>query len=264
MTINRNLSILAGGVSSAGVLGVPNGGSGATTLTGYLIGNGTGAFTASATIPTSALSGTVNLTSQVSGILPFGNGGTGLSSTPANGALDIGNGTGFTRTTLTAGNGISVTNASGSITVANTQNTGPAFMAYGSAGQSIANGVFTKIAFNTKTTPGFDTNSNYDAATNYRFTPTVGGYYQINANIFTSASAAGLAFIAIYKNGSAYVYGNVVPNTNGGYITANGLVYCNGSTDYIEIYAYQNSGISLTFGSSVSQFQFSGAMIRGT
>ena len=59
MTINRNLSILASGVSSTGVLGVPNGGSGATTLTGYLIGNGTGAFTASATIPTTALSGTI-------------------------------------------------------------------------------------------------------------------------------------------------------------------------------------------------------------
>ena len=80
MTINRNLSILAGGVSSTGVLGVPNGGSGATSLTGYLIGNGAGAFTASATIPTSALSGTVSLTTQVSGILPIANGGTAQSS----------------------------------------------------------------------------------------------------------------------------------------------------------------------------------------
>jgi hypothetical protein len=80
MTINRNLSILAGGVSSTGVLGVPNGGSGTTSLTGYLIGNGTSAFTASATIPTSALSGTVSLTSQVSGILPIANGGTAQSS----------------------------------------------------------------------------------------------------------------------------------------------------------------------------------------
>jgi len=137
----------------------------------------------------------------------------------------------------------------------------PAFMAYGSAQQSIANGVFTKIAFNTLTSPGFDTNSNYSTS-NYRFTPTVAGYYQINSNIATTASAAGLAFIAIYKNGSAYCYGNVVPNTNGGYITANGLVYCNGSSDYIEIYAYQNSGVSLNFGSSSSQFQFSGSMVR--
>lgn len=80
MTISRNLSFLAEGASSTGVLGVPNGGSGAVTLTGYLIGNGTGAFTASATIPTSALSGTVSLTTQVSGILPIANGGSAQSS----------------------------------------------------------------------------------------------------------------------------------------------------------------------------------------
>lgn len=47
-------------------------------------------------------------------------GGTGLTSTPSNGALDIGNGTNFTRSTLTAGSGISITNGSGSITITNT------------------------------------------------------------------------------------------------------------------------------------------------
>ena len=60
MSISRNLSFLAEGVSSTGVLGVSNGGSGASTLTGYLYGNGTSAFTASTTIPTSALSGTIS------------------------------------------------------------------------------------------------------------------------------------------------------------------------------------------------------------
>jgi hypothetical protein len=57
---------------------------------------------------------------SITNALGVSSGGTGLTSTPANGALDIGNGTGFTRTTLTAGTGISVTNASGSITIANT------------------------------------------------------------------------------------------------------------------------------------------------
>jgi hypothetical protein len=47
-------------------------------------------------------------------------GGTGLSSTPANGQIDIGNGTGFTRTTLTAGSNISITNVSGAITITGT------------------------------------------------------------------------------------------------------------------------------------------------
>ena len=60
--------------------------------------------------------GTLNLTNA----LGVAYGGTGLTSTPANGALDIGNGTNFTRTTLTAGTAIGVTNGSGSITINNT------------------------------------------------------------------------------------------------------------------------------------------------
>jgi len=47
-------------------------------------------------------------------------GGTGLSTIPTNGQLLIGNGTGYTLNTLGYGAGISVTNGSGSITVANT------------------------------------------------------------------------------------------------------------------------------------------------
>ena len=49
----------SGTLTLGGTLGVANGGTGATTLTGYLIGSGTSAVTASSTIPTTALSGTV-------------------------------------------------------------------------------------------------------------------------------------------------------------------------------------------------------------
>jgi hypothetical protein len=47
-------------------------------------------------------------------------GGTGLSTTPTNGQLLIGNGVGYTLNPLTPGAGISVANAAGAITVANT------------------------------------------------------------------------------------------------------------------------------------------------
>jgi uncharacterized protein (TIGR02145 family) len=57
---------------------------------------------------------------KITGTLAVANGGTGLSTTPSNGQLDIGNGTGFTRATLTAGTGISITNTSGAVTIANT------------------------------------------------------------------------------------------------------------------------------------------------
>ena len=55
-----------------------------------------------------------------SGVLGVSGGGTGLTSTPSNGQLDIGNGSGFTRATLTQGTGISVTNGAGTITIAAT------------------------------------------------------------------------------------------------------------------------------------------------
>jgi len=68
---------LTAGTWNASTIGVAYGGTGATTLTGYLIGNGTGAFTASTTIPTTALSGTVTnaqlANSTISGVALGGN-----------------------------------------------------------------------------------------------------------------------------------------------------------------------------------------------
>lgn len=59
-------------------------------------------------------------TSQITtGTLGVARGGTGVSTTPANGEIDIGNGTGFTRTTLTASSGVSIANGAGSITISN-------------------------------------------------------------------------------------------------------------------------------------------------
>lgn len=62
----------------------------------------------------------INLASQVTGTLPFGNGGTGNTATPTNGQLLIGNGSGFSLATLTAGSNITITNSSGGITIAAT------------------------------------------------------------------------------------------------------------------------------------------------
>jgi hypothetical protein len=69
--------------------------------------------------------GNLSVTSfTLSGVLPIAQGGTGLSSTPTNGQLLIGNGTGFTLATLTAGSGITVTNNAGSITITNSSTGG--------------------------------------------------------------------------------------------------------------------------------------------
>ena len=52
-------------------------------------------------------------------ILPTGNGGTGVGTTPTNGEILIGNGSGYTVANLTPGTGIGVGNASGTITLSN-------------------------------------------------------------------------------------------------------------------------------------------------
>ena len=117
--------------SLSGILPVANGGtglaswttgslvyaSGTTTLAG-LADVATGNVLLSGGVGVAPAWGQVSLTTAVTGTLPIANGGTGLTSTPANGALDIGNGTGFTRTTLTAGTNIAITNGSGSISIA--------------------------------------------------------------------------------------------------------------------------------------------------
>jgi len=54
------------------------------------------------------------------GTVTVAKGGTNLTATPTNGQLLIGNGTGYTLATLTQGSGITITNASGAITIAST------------------------------------------------------------------------------------------------------------------------------------------------
>ena len=127
--------------------------------------------------------------------------------------------------------------------------TGPAFYAYVGSDQSISSGAFTKIQFNTEV---FDTNNNFDSTTNYRFTPTVAGYYQFNICTYYNGSPTRM-LLAIYKNGSSYL--RVYDGNVGGYISSgSGLVYMNGSTDYVEGYCYV-TGTSLAI-SGNSQYSF--------
>jgi hypothetical protein len=62
--------------------------------------------------------------SNITGTLGVGYGGLGITTTPSNGQIPIGNGTNYTASTLTAGVGIGITNASGSVTIAVTQTPG--------------------------------------------------------------------------------------------------------------------------------------------
>ena len=109
------------------------------------------------------------------------------------------------------GSTILTVDGSGNIAIANDlsvtgnvpANTGPAFSAYQSSGQSISNATATKINFSTEE---FDTDNCYNTAT-YRFTPTTAGKYFIYTSLEFDAQAVDVfhrCYLMIYKNGSLY------------------------------------------------------------
>jgi hypothetical protein len=139
--------------------------------------------------------------------------------------------------------------------------TGPAFSAYASANQTPASNTYTKVQFNTET---FDTNSNYDPTTNYRFTPTVAGYYQVNAMVtWAGAASATYLLCAIYKNGANILEGGVSNNAIvSPSISISDLVSLNGSTDYLEVFILSGNGTNATLHNGIKQSLFSAAMVR--
>lgn len=138
---------------------------------------------------------------------------------------------------------------------------GPAFSAYNSSIQSIANNTFTKVQFQTES---FDTNNNFDNATNYRFTPTVAGYYHVTEQVGLNSLTAN-SFSAIYKNGGAIAYSPVAVGWSGIANTLSSVavdVYMNGTTDYLEVYVYQASGGSLNTVNAANATMFSAFLAR--
>ena len=122
-----------------------------------------------------------------------------------------------------------------------------AFRAFLGSNQAVSTGTWTKLTFNTEQ---FDTNSNYDHSTNYRFTPTVAGYYQVDLKAQWTSNGQGL--IVVYKNGASYAWGNYPVNGYGSMASA--LIYMNGSTDYIEGYAYFAGGNTVNSNNATTYF----------
>jgi hypothetical protein len=138
-------------------------------------------------------------------------------------------------------------------TSVDTLQTGPAFSAYQSTLQALPASTFTKMLFQTEE---FDTNNNYDTATS-RFTPTVAGYYQVNACYQISPTACQL-ICAVYKNGALYKYGGVP--TVAALATVSAIVLCNGTTDYIEIFT--STSVAQNSIATAAPTYFQAAMIR--
>jgi hypothetical protein len=132
-----SVGTIAAGVWQGTAVGTAWGGTGlnASASTGFL------QFSSG----TASIISAIDVSTDITGILPVDNGGTGLDGSGAtNGQLLIGNGSGYALNTLTAGSGISITNASGAITITNT---GGGF----TASQAYTSGASTNISLTVPT-----------------------------------------------------------------------------------------------------------------
>ena len=136
----------------------------------------------------------------------------------------------------------------------------PAFQAYRSSGQSISTSTLTKIQFNSES---FDTDSDYDNSTNYRFTPQTSGKYYVYAILRSTSTNSVLSSqqqTYIRKNGSditGVTGAELYDFYNGANLdltlalSTTAIVELNGSTDYVECFHQSDAGqpfVSGTFG----------------
>ena len=143
--------------------------------------------------------------------------------------------------TVNIPSGVTIANA-GTATGFGGANT-PAFQANNSSSTSVANNAHTKIAY---TNAEWNLGSNYDTSTS-RFTPTTAGkYYVYHIGGFNVGTDSEPMRVSIYKNGSLEIenqYKNFYYNIY--YIAC--TVDMNGSSDYVEAYAYQSTGGAIDF-----------------
>lgn len=166
------------------------------------------------------------------------------------------------------GNALFSSDGSGNVTLSsNDMKATPAFEAYGSgSNQTVSDNTVTKITvYNTEL---YDSNNNYSSN---RFTPTVAGKYYIYASAYWSTATANDYHdgqLSIYKNGNNYSSINNNWNASGGNARAEyvgAVVDMNGSSDYVEIYMFQNtnSGNSVSVSSASTNSRFGAYRIIG-
>jgi len=142
---------------------------------------------------------------------------------------------------------------------------GPAFSAYPTSNvtQTIAAGVTQQKVLFQQTE--YDTNSNFAGS---KFTPTVAGYYQLNATVrLDGGNGTSENMIVIWKNGAEYKRGWNSSGTQFASsfwsMSVSTTAYANGTTDYFEVYVQHGNASSVNVtvaGANITYFN--GCMLR--
>ena len=132
---------------------------------------------------------------------------------------------------------------------------GPFFSARQTNSQSISDSTYVKVQFPTEIA---DPSGTYDNSTNYRFTPGVVGKYIIGAQVtMKDMSIDKKVQLALYENGSNMNSGQAASMTQTSInenitVQFNLLLDVDSTSDYYEVYIFQNKGVTKTSNTEIS------------
>lgn len=124
------------------------------------------------------------------------------------------------------------------------------FKATRTTAQNLTSATFTKMQVNNEL---YDTSSNYDAATNYRFTAPIAGFYDFFARASITTAANNRFLLCLYKNGVLYSrgYDGSSSNSIGGAVVDQIQL---AAGDYIEFWVYSQNAVATEATSDVIMF----------
>jgi hypothetical protein len=113
-----------------------------------------------------------------------------------------------------------------------------------------------KVPFNVGT---FNPQGYFNTTTS-RFQPLVAGYYQVNVQLLGDAVSYLIA--GVRKNGVTEIYSEQTSTPNTEAVPVVGIVYLNGSTDYLEVWG--NAGVVMNISNSAASTYFTASLINQT
>lgn len=132
------------------------------------------------------------------------------------------------------------------------------FRAYRAGAATVSNGSYGKVAFETET---YDTNNNFDSATNNRYVAPVAGFYQFNWRVSHNNAGAHRIVSVLFKNGAALSRGSDITAPFAG-SSGSDLVQL-AASDYVEIFALTQTA-ALGFDPGADIMYFSGFLVCRT
>ena len=145
-----------------------------------------------------------------------------------------------------------------------TQPAKPMFRVKQTSDQAISHATATTVQFNNFShAESFDVGSYFNTS-NYRYVPQVAGYYWFGATVTMRTAVPDYVIIIVRKN-AVGTFRNVGMESNAQNahvpVHTSGIIHMNGSTDYMDVQVYHNTGSTINTNSNMEYSNFTGYLI---